>query len=249
MSEVNTALADVRQEGSDPFAGLGEKSSTESPAENKQGEEKPAGGDNTQNSQNSQKEVPFHQHPRWIERENELNALKTRDSEREKEIQDLKSFRDSVTKSSSPIPRWFSTLYGENTEAWDAYKEQDIANRNEIKKEILEEQEAIQQKRQEEVKYWDKWVNDEVTKLQTSGKQFDRNELLKVMMEYKPTDAENNLDFEAGLRIYEALKARDANPANSQARKKIADSVTKTSRAEGSKKDYKTHADLRNFFS
>lgn len=241
MNVLNKVLADVKTEGdNDPFANLGETTPSESPTEKKQEEVKPNQGDNT-----DEDNTPFHKHPRWIERENELKTLKERDEVREREFADLKE-QTSQRLSDTNIPDWFSTLYGDNQEAWEKYSEHDKAVREEMKKEILEAQEQQVQKAQEQQKYWDSWVDTEMTKLESKGYKFDRDELGQVMLKTRPTDDKGNLDFEAGYETYIARKGTTVNTQVSQARKQVADTVTKSSRGEPVKKDYMTSADLRN---
>lgn len=241
---INEVLADVKVEGLDPFASLGEEIPSESPAEKGPVKAKPVEGDNTQ----IEKEMPFHQNPRWIERENELKTLREKSEIYEKELADLKQFKEqsSQKNSDTKIPEWFSTLYGDNAEAWEKYSEHSKNEREQMKREILEAQQQEVVKAQEQEKYWNNWVEGEMIKLETKGYKFDRNELAQVILKTKPTDNNGNLDFEAGYETYIARKGPAVNPQQSQARKQIADTVTKSSQGEPAKKDYKTSADLRN---
>ena len=246
MNEVNEALTDVEIEGKDAFAGLGEETPTESSTEKEQKEQEPDQGKNTDDDLST----PFHKHPRWIERENELKALKERDEIREKEIADLKQFKEQTSQklssSNTNIPEWFSTLYGDNPEAWKQYSEHDKAVREEMKREILEAQEQKVQEAQEQEKYWNSWVDAEMGKLESKGYKFNRDELAQVMLKTRPTDDKGNLDFEAGYETYIARKGSPVNTQVSQIRKQVGDTVTKTSRGEPAKKDYLTSAELRN---
>lgn len=240
MSDVDKAFADVKVEGdTDPFKDIPE---TETPSESQPEKEpetaKPEEGEGT-----PEENVPFHKHPRWIERENELNELRERDEARAKEIEELKSLK--TEPSSTNIPDWFVKLYGENEPAYKAWQEQNKSEREQIKTEILAEQEQKRVQAETDIKKWNKWVEDEVKGLQDEGKQFDRNELIKVMLEYRPTDENNNFDFKKGYAIMEALKAKEVDPARSIARKEIADKATRSSSGDKPKKDYQTQNELR----
>ena len=51
--------------------------------------------------------------------------------------------------------------------------------------------------------YWTQWVQDQLSKLEASGKIFDRDELTAVMLEEQIIDTDGNYDFEAGYRALE----------------------------------------------
>lgn len=245
MNEENNGLADVKIEGENPFDGLGEDTPAESLPAKESGEVKPDQGKNTDEDLTT----PFHKHPRWIERENELRILKEKNEQYERDLEDLKQFREQTSQKLSPtdtkIPDWFVTLYGNNPEAWEKYSEHTKAEREEIKREVIEAQQQQIIEAQEQEKYWDNWVENEMSKLEAKGYKFDREELAQVMFKTKPTDAEGNFDFEAGYETYIARKGTNVNPQVSQARKQVADSITKSSRGEPAKKDYMTSAELR----
>lgn len=228
------------EEHEDAFAQFDTDNQTDSLSDNKPDEETPAAGDVP-----AEDNVPFHKHPRWIERENELNELKERDEQMARELAELKALKNS-SPADSDIPPWFSELYGDNQVAWSKYAEHEHNRTVEIENRILARQQESQLKEAQEVEHWNKWVDSEITKLQSDGSTFDRNKLIKVMLDYSPTDANNNLDFQKGLAIYEALEGK-SDTAKADARKQLADTATSTStRGEPTKKDYMTPAELRN---
>jgi len=247
MPENNIdGLADVKVEGQDAFGEQEEKTSTESLTVKEQEEVKPDQGKSTDNIDNT----PFHKHPRWIERENELKTLRERDEARAKEIAELRQKQQEISEKNInrdiKIPEWFSVLYGDNAEAWSKYSEYSKQEREEIKREILETQQKAQIEAQEQEKYWDNWVENELAKLEDKGYKFDRKELIQIMHKTRPTDMNGNLDFEAGYETYVARKGPSVVGEQSQARKKIADVISNTSKKEPAKKDFLTSNDLRN---
>lgn len=255
MSEVEQALADVKPEGdTDPFAALDTEKETpsDSPAEkqpeDEESKDKPAEGEEGKPDNTPDEDVPFHKHPRWIERETELKTLRERDEQTARELEELKAFKEEVSGKLSPsdtdIPDWFKELYGENGVAWKKYEAREREREIEIERNIIARQTEAQAKAQEEAKRWNKWVDDEITKLQEEGKQFERNELIKTMLDYRPTDEQGNFDFKKGYEIYEALKRKE-DPAHSQARKQIADISTKSSKSDKESKGFLTTSDLR----
>lgn len=229
-------LAEFKQEGTSLEDTL-KDIVPESLPEDKPEEEAPAEGDVP-----AEDNLPFHKHPRWIERENELNELKEREKEMSRELADLKTDRNSNVDTA--VPDWFSELYGDNLTAWQKYSEHEQARTEEIKASILSQQQQEQENVQKEAEHWNKWVDSQIDELADTGKRFDRNKLIKVMLEYSPTDAQNNLDFDKGYAIYEALEGKP-DTAKSEARKQLAD-TTIASKGETPKRDYLTPAELRN---
>lgn len=236
-------LSDIKKEGSDPFEMMEKDTPEESTTSKEPEADKPAEGVNTQDDN-----VPFHKHPRWIERENELKELRERDEATAKELAELKTLTAETSKRLEPtsaIPEWFIELYGANEVAWRKYSEHDRAQRDEMKREVLAEQEATRQQQTQEAAHWNKWVDTEIDKLKEEGHTFDRNKLIKTMLDYRPTDEQGNFDFKRGIEIYKLNESKD-DPAKSQARKELADATTRSPGSGGSKKkDYMTAGDLR----
>lgn len=247
MSEVEKALADVKQEGADPFADMGKDTPADPPPAETTVDEPIQGEPKVEEPAASTEEnIPFHKHPRWIEREQELKSLRETEEAHAKEIEELKAFREETKSSNPTIPDWFRELYGDNEVAWNKYNEHEKVRTQEIETSVLQRQEEARKREADQATRWNKWVDDEIGKLQSDGKQFDRNKLIKTMLEYRPTDERGNFDFQKGYRIYEALEPKnEADPLKSQARKQLAD-ITNSSKGEKKAKDYMTTADLRN---
>lgn len=240
-------LATVAKEGTDPFATLETDTSPESPTETKpEGDSKAVKPE--EGARTPEENLPFHKHPRWIERENELSSLREREEATARELAELKVFKEETAKRLAPetsqIPDWFKELYGENDVAWQKYREHESARDQAIEQRFIERQEKAQKQQADETAHWNKWVDSEITKLQAEGNTFDRNKLIKTMLDFRPTDEQGNFDFKAGLKIYQAMEEKPS-PDAANARKEIADTVTKATRGETPKKDYMTAADLR----
>lgn len=228
-------LADIKQEGTSLEDTLKDIVSESLPEEHQE-EETPAEGDVP-----AEDNLPFHKHPRWIERENELQEIREREEAMVAELAELKAQKSTRGEE---IPPWFSELYGDNQVAWNKYSEHEQARTEEIEARIIARQQEAQTKEVQEAEHWNKWVDSQIDELADTGKKFDRNKLIKVMLDYSPTDAENNLDFDKGYAIYEALEGKP-DTAKSEARKQLADTTTVT-KGETPKKDYLTPAELRN---
>lgn len=240
-------FANISQEGDpDPFKEIEEKITPSESQPVKESEEgKPVvGDDNTPDKK--VENLPFHEHPRWKQREQETEELKARVQEYEKTLAELKDRKEP--SSDITVPEWFSELYGDNPTAYAKYSEHQQNESERIKQETVQEIERKAQAEVAETQKWQAWVATELDKLEGSGKKFDRNELVKVMLDYRPTDPNsNNFDFEAGYKIYDAMRTKpEADPARSQARKQIADTTTSTTTGEKKVKSYQTQHTLRN---
>jgi hypothetical protein len=83
--------------------------------------------------------------------------------------------------------------------------------------------------------------------LESEGLKFDRNELVKILINRRPTDEQGNLDFHAGYEILQDRKVAEQAQAQfkSAAKKQVASQTMEGGQAEGSPKDYRTPKDLR----
>ena len=119
------------------------------------------------------------------------------------------------------VPILFLWVFGddENTqELWDDYQKEQKSARAEIKAEILKEQEAKTSNQGKETEKWNAWIDSEVENLKADGKIFDKNELMKVALEFKPTDDKGNISLEKSYEILQKMKVKDT--AKSDAKKK-----------------------------
>lgn len=226
-------LANVQHEGEDALTPEQDNQETETPVtppvETKPEEESPASSEaGTAEADNTQSEskIPFHQHPRWIERENELKELR---SFKDKAEPVLSSLTAQPTQT-APIPTWFKGIYGEDQAAWADYQSYHRSEREQIKAETIAELQAKAAKEQETVTAAQKQMDDALASLEAEGKKFDRNELIKVVSDYKPIDDAGNWDFKKAYEILELQ--RKANSQKSTARKELAASTTSESKGE-----------------
>lgn len=240
MDELNNALADVKVEGENPFADFEKDTQPESLPEKEPEEEEPTGAVIPE-----EEDVPFHRNPRWIAREAELQELRQREEEMAIEIEEIRSLATKPQQDTN-VPEWFKTLYGDNEIAWQQYSEHDAKRTEEIEARVFARQEEERTKKQREEEHWNNWVETELSKIKAQEPSVDENKLLAILQEYKPTDINNNFDFQAGLKIYKALEGAP-DTSHSDARKRLADTATVTTpKGEPKKKDYMTPADLRN---
>ena len=237
---ITDELANLPNDG-DPAFGE-EKKTPASPAKNK--EEKDADTPDAAKKDQEEENVPFHQHPRWKQREKDweerVNSVESTYSEKIKNLEEkIKSYEPSKTTT---IPTWFSKLYGENAEAYAAYAENDKARRAEIKAEVLQEVAAVENKKTEETKRWENWVSTNIKEMRDDGLEFDDNELMAVCVKFKPVDEKGNYSLRAAYEIMQLQK--DRGDKGVAAKKEVAAATTNRS-GEGTKKDYLTPTDLR----
>lgn len=165
--------------------------------------------------------LPFHKHPRFKEVIEERNELKKQVEELNQKVDE--KFASIKNSGKKEIPSWFSRLYGDDEIAYEEYNKADQIRKEEIKKEIREEFEKAQKKEEEDTKKWVDWVKQSVQELKDEGKKFDKNALLKIMTDYKPTDDNGNLDFHRGYEILQAIGKKDSDKITEK--KKIADNA------------------------
>lgn len=245
MSE-NTFLDELSKGQEDPFAELDkqEPAPAESSTEKEEVKEEPAQGEEATKEpvvNTEDKDQAFHK--RWEAREAKLKAELEAGFEAKLEALRQENEQKEVPQSSN-IPAWFSKLYGENSEAWEAYQEHPAALKEQIKQELREDNEReIAHARAEEQKY-NQWIEDEILKLQAEGLEFDRNELIKTVLDYGPTDENNNYDFRKAYGILQLNKQVPQKPSN-EAKKKIADMTSSGRSGERTAKDYVSSAEVR----
>ena len=190
-------------------------------AEDKTDEEE----EGSQPDKEAEDKIPFHKHPRW-------EAMMRKNKELEAELESLKGTVESRQHESDEeeeveIPQWFVDLYGDDPETFKAYlqaEEQKEAEREErIIRRMAERKDEESRKEQE----YQEWVDDQLETLRESGEDFEDNALMKVMVEYAPSDAEGNLDFSKGLAILRKLGGGEPGSNKSVSdKKRIAASTT-----------------------
>lgn len=228
MTEANTT--DIQLESRDQTleeildGGQNETAADSSP-EDKQVEDKPSQeGDNTPDEN-----VPFHKHPRWKEMHDrnkamdaELQALRQFREEQEKRAQEAEAKRDH---SQTPkIPKWFSDIHGSNLDAWQEYMAGAAEQRKGAVEEALRIMEEKQRGEQESQKAAQAYVDNQLKSLKESGKDFDQNELLKIVSDYRPINEQGQWDFEKAYEILSLKKSMEAK-GKSTARKNLAAST------------------------
>lgn len=269
MDDILKSLADaVQQEGQkieEALAGNeGKETPSESPAEKETKEEKSPSQEGEEakteepKAQNTPDEtnIPFHKHPDWIARERKLDErLNEVKREYESKLQDLETRIAPKLEAQDPsIPSWFSGLYGDDKEKWNDYLQYEASRRQEIKQEILREQEEVRTKEQKETLYWQEQTDKAITSLEQkhdldlhsvddNGQNSVRNAILKIAVEYQPSDENGLISLDKAYQIYKLQE--ESRKESKQARKEIASISNVDTKPESKPRGYKTPEDLK----
>lgn len=190
--------------------------------------------DEDKSEKTEEKPLPFHEHPRWKQLQDELKDLrefKDKAGDLPDKVEDIQKSQQSKTKE---LPQWWVTLVGNDEAAATAFEQYDSYNQQQqasIKKEAIAEYEQQQQQASLEQKRWDKWVDDEVEALKSEGNTFDRNALLKVATEWQPTDEHGNVSLRKSLEILKMQESANKPAVKpNEERKKVAALTTSTNK-------------------
>lgn len=192
--------------------------------------------------------LPFHKHPRWKALNEENQQLKETVEQQNERLKKLEEKPIKPNESEEKIPDWFTKTYGDDPEEWAKYKNMSTEMKKQVKDEILNEIKQAETSEKETVTKWEKWIDSNLQALEDDGKIFDRNELLKVLDEYRPTDSKGNLDFNKAYEILALKKQKDdeEQKKKNEAKKKVAaQTIDNGKPINNSKESFKTPADLR----
>lgn len=193
--------------------------------------------------------APFNEHPRWQEMQRELAETRRRADEMAGQLQQIPGYldqmRQQLTSRDAPVPDWFKELYGDSPKAWGLYQQREAQQYQQMQQSIMQGIQAQQQEQAQVATYWANQVSNEFTKLEQSGKKFDRKELEAVLLNYKPVGEDGLLDFNKAYDILEYQKKAAQVAAQGQQRKKIADATSPTPSGDAPAKDYVTTAEIR----
>lgn len=253
---------DEKDKAPDPSAPPADKKEGEDGKPEDTGDQKPEGegeGDKKPDSKDGddkkpdESNLPFHKHPRWIASQHELKELREF-REKVSPLIDQLGKPKEADETDTAIPDWFTELFGDNQAAWKKYRTYDQGQRAQLRQEILNDLNAKSRQATEESKKYDKWVVDQLTSLddyiaENKLPKFNKNELLKVALEYKPTDDDGNISFVKAYKILMAEKASEkkdpsSKPNPTDAKKRVADTTMGKDAPANQKKDFKTSHDL-----
>jgi len=248
MPEESLAnLVGATQEGTQAFQEEEKETPPAPPAEEKTTEEvTPAsGGEEDKASAESTDEEPSHEIPekRFRKVIAERNELRERIAELETLKQEIEALKKSAPKPAEPIPDWFTESFGENPELWGKYRTYEEQRYAAIQQAAERRTQETLKAEREEANKWEGWVKGRLDKLAASGLEFDRNRLLKVALDYAPSDDDGNIDFEKAYKLMVKFDHSDKHE-RTEAKKKIA-TLTAPSGTEPEAQEFVTDADLK----
>lgn len=187
---------------------------------------------------------PLHKDERFRRLIADKNRLKQERDEMLDRISRLEQTQRAPERpqANEPIPAWFANYFGTEAQAKEAWEHLKPADLNALKAEIRDDLRREQEAQTQSTQKWDRWVNDQVESLEEEGETFERNALLKVMDQYRPSDNEGNLDFRKGLEL---LRLKGEKPNQVEAKRKAAAMTgTAAKGSEPSKKNVVSRADI-----
>jgi hypothetical protein len=168
----------------------------------------------------------------------------------------VKSVESKIPVPQGALPERFVKLYGDNPEAYRLYKEEQEELLSQAEARWEARQEAARQEEATQVERGREYVDEAMGILHEEGKDFNDNELMKFMLDFKakygvmPKDENDNIDFHRGYDLFlEFNKDKvDSEKQKSASRKKIAGFTTSQKKStEAGEKDYVTNLDLKDF--
>ena len=250
MTEDNN-VADFPKDGDDEFdsfdhqRGESDKDkSTDSPAEKNQdgSDPSPGGGDDPNNQDDPDKDKPFHEHPRWKEREDEhkrrFNDMETRHQEDMKKMREEFSEARKDNAANTQIPSWF----GGTQEQWNAYRadrDKELKEAEErAEKRALDKIETTRSQENEKKTTEEKKVQEateymhtelkilnEDKKLNPDGLKVDPNKLVQYTIDNMLVDAQGRWDYRKAFRFMKAEGLIKPTTTATKDRKELADAT------------------------
>lgn len=230
---------DFPQEGdNNPFKAVEEEESNlpESSPEETETEETPAPEENNEQVEEEtpepEEKKPFNEDPRWKEREDDwtkrFNEQETRHTEEIQELREEFGGKPEETKPTaeapSEIPAWFNGDQAQWNEfnAWN--QKVAVGVRETIKKEMVDEKTAEQDKINDATKYMETEIAEiESNKeLNPDGKKIDKNKLLKFTLDNELVDTKGRWNYKVAWRLMSNTKATPTETKSKKDRKDLA---------------------------
>lgn len=195
--DIDKAFERLETKGEKPSESQTEKTETVEPSQ---------GGENT-----PEEKIPFHKHPRWQKTQQELKETKEK----------LERLEAERANSQTPAPpKWWTDKYGDTDEAKQSYSQvvQKDGELDWIKQSILSEIDQRTQAEQSQAKAADEYVDAQMAELKDEGLKFERNVLLKFMVDFQEEfgpgsllDAEGNYDFRKGFALMQKMQPEETD--------------------------------------
>lgn len=242
--------ADVQQEGEITFKPEEENDdSSSSQDENNEADGAGASDQQDKKGDDTDKDTPFHEHPRWKQRETEWDKRFNDQESRHQE--DLKAIREEFGNARKDnaeqvkIPSWF----GGTQKQWDAYRvdrDADIKTAEDRAYERLNSEKSGQEKAVAEATTY---MQNEVSAIENdktlnpTGAKIDPNKLLKIVIDNDLVDSKGKWNYRAGFRMMQA--SGNTSISKPGERKTVAGATNSESKAESKPAPYKTTSDFK----
>lgn len=183
----------------------------EEPSESRAEKEGDAtGGDKKENTQEAPKDSA-----RWAQMRREIAQAKA----------DAKAAKDEATalknaSKETSLPDWWKKQYGDTAESKERYQlvTQKDGELDWIKNNILTELDQRSQAEQSQTQEGEEYVDTQIAEMSEEGLKFDRNSLLKFMVDFQEEfgagsllDNEGNYDFRKSLKLMERLQEEEVD--------------------------------------
>jgi transcriptional regulator with XRE-family HTH domain len=232
---------------------------SQSEDENKEGDTQSPGGET---STQGEAELPFHEHPRWKERESEWD--KRFNDQEVRHQDDLKAIREEFgtarkdNAEQTKIPVWF----GGTQEQWDAYRADRDAELKSAADAAIErlnkDRDTATQTEEKKVAEATNYLRSEIAAIESdktlnpSGTKIDEAttaKLLKVVLDNQLIDTQQRWNYRAGWKILNGSTATPApkpKPPVTTEKKDVADAtIDKGGSGETKTKTYMTGSDFK----
>lgn len=184
----------------------------------------------------NEEEMPFHKHPRWKKMQEDKETLAEELEETKRKVEELS--KTKVQEEPISVPNWWKEQYGDDEASEGKYKQYLTNNeefkenlKSELKQELEAEQRAEETRTLEAKEKAEAYVDEQIEALKGQGKQFDRNELLKFMLDFEKEynipivhtegDLKGNYNFEKAYELMTKLSPKEKNEVTSK-KKEIA---------------------------
>lgn len=242
MSE--DTLANFSREGQPAFpTETGEETPADSQPE-KETETEPTQSDEGGNTQTKDNDVPFHKHPRWIEREEawnkRFNEQETRHQDDMKKIREEFGQPNRKEGQESSVPEWFGGSEEQFSKFLSFVEERALRRVTET----TEQEKKLQQEATEHFESELAAIEADEA-LNPTGEKIDPNKLLKIVLDNELIDSKGRWNYRAAYRIYRAENTQTPPPKDTKERKNLASATTSESKAEPKQKTYMTSSDFK----
>ena len=193
-------------------------------------------------------DIPFHEHPRWKEREESwnkrFNEQETRHQDDLRKIREEFGAKREANAEKTEIPSWF----GGTQEQWDQFRAHEDQKLKDAEERAIQrikgEKEQMSKLEQEATDFFrSELAAIEADKdLNPDGAKIDPNKLLKIAVDNDLVDSKSRWNYRAAFRIY---KAQSPAPVDTKRRKELAGATTSEAKAETTPKPFKTSNDFK----